>query len=123
MSDICPVVRIADENAPGGFVEINESDFDPKTHQLYAEGANDGAGEDADALRAQIERLGGKAHHKAGVEKLQSILDGLLDAKHDDAGGKSIRELNADLESLGIEIDPADSPADKAAKIAAALEA
>lgn len=118
MSDICPVVRIADDKAPGGFVEINESDFDPKVHERYE--ANGDV--EADALRAHIERLGGKAHHKAGVEKLQSILDGLLDAPHEDAGGKSIRELNADCESLGIEIDPEDSPAAKAAKIAAALE-
>lgn len=119
MSDTCPVVRIANAKAPGGFVEINESDFDAKVHDVF----EDGGDAEADAIRAQIERLGGKAHHKAGAEKLQSILDGLLDAPHEDAGGKSIRELNADSESLGIEIDPEDSPSAKAAKIAAALEA
>ena len=37
MSDICPVVRIADDKAPGGFVEINETDFDAKIHEVYVE--------------------------------------------------------------------------------------
>jgi len=37
MSDTCPVVRIADDKAPGGFVEINEADFDAKIHEVYVE--------------------------------------------------------------------------------------
>lgn len=78
---------------------------------------------EAEFLKAKITALGGTFHHKAGSEKLQAILDELLDAPQEDAGGKSIRELNADLESLNIEIDPADGPAAKAAKINAALGA
>jgi hypothetical protein len=35
MGDTCPVVQIADPKAPGGYVEINETDFDPKVHKLY----------------------------------------------------------------------------------------
>jgi len=31
----CEVVQIADPSAPGGFVEINKSDFDEKKHKLY----------------------------------------------------------------------------------------
>lgn len=39
----CPVVRIkSDEHAIyGGFVEINESDFDEKVHKLYEEPTSD----------------------------------------------------------------------------------
>lgn len=116
MSEL-PTMKVV--HAVRGYAIINEADFDPKVHQRYEEGADDGD----DALRAQIERLGGKAHHKAGPDKLQALLDELLDAPHEGAGGKSIRELNADCESLGIEIDPEDSPAAKAAKIAEALGA
>lgn len=106
MSDSCPTVRIVSAEAPGGFVVINESDFDPKAHQLADEKA-EGA-DDADALRARIERLGGKVHHKAGVDKLREALDALLD---DDSDGVSRRELNADLAALEVEFDP---DADKA---------
>lgn len=35
LSDTCPVVQVVDKNAPGGFVEINESDFDDKKHTVY----------------------------------------------------------------------------------------
>ncbi|MCA3700813.1 MAG: hypothetical protein IOB84_13655 [Brevundimonas sp.] len=45
------------------------------------------------------------------------------DAPHEDAGGLTTRELNADLEAAGIEIDPADAPADKAAKLSDAQAA
>ena len=31
----CPTIRIKDDKAPGGFVEINESDYDPKKHTIY----------------------------------------------------------------------------------------
>lgn len=113
MSEL-PTMKVV--HAVRGYAIINESDFDPKVHERYQEGGDPAA----DALRAQIESLGGKAHHKAGVEKLQAILDGLLDAPHEDAGGRSIRELNADCESLGIAIEPQDTPAAKAQKIAAA---
>lgn len=101
MSDSCPTVRVASEAAPGGYVVINEADFDPEVHELYA-GAPEGAA-DADALRARIERLGGKAHHKAGHDKLREALDALLD---DDSDGISRRELNADLTKLEVEFDP-----------------
>lgn len=39
MMNTCPVVRIVwHANAEyGGFVEINESDFDPKIHTLFVE--------------------------------------------------------------------------------------
>jgi hypothetical protein len=43
-----------------------------------------------------------------------------LETSHPEANGLTMRELNADLESAGLEIDPADSPADKLAKIEAA---
>jgi hypothetical protein len=32
MSDTCATVKIKDANAPGGFVVINEEDFDEKIH-------------------------------------------------------------------------------------------
>lgn len=35
MSDFCATVQIADDKAPGGFVVINEADFDAKAHRLY----------------------------------------------------------------------------------------
>lgn len=37
MSESCPTVRVADENAPGGYVVINEADFDAKAHRIYSE--------------------------------------------------------------------------------------
>lgn len=43
-----------------------------------------------------------------------------LDVSHDEANGLTTRELNADLEAAGVEIDPEDSPAEKLAKIEAA---
>lgn len=46
-----------------------------------------------------------------------------LDVPQPDANGLTIRELNADLESAGVEIDPADSPAQKLAKLEAAKAA
>ena len=37
MSDTCPTVKIKDDSAPGGYVVINEEDFDEKIHtQLTA---------------------------------------------------------------------------------------
>lgn len=39
MADTCPVVQIAVPTAPGGFVEINATDYDPKIHKLYVEPA------------------------------------------------------------------------------------
>lgn len=35
MSETCPTVRIQDGH--GGFIIINESDFDPKAHKKYVE--------------------------------------------------------------------------------------
>ena len=37
----CPVVRIVwpDNAEHGGFVEINESDYDPAKHELFTESA------------------------------------------------------------------------------------
>lgn len=35
MSDSCPTVEIDDPNAPGGYVIINEEDFNPEKHKLY----------------------------------------------------------------------------------------
>lgn len=46
-----------------------------------------------------------------------------LDAPNEDAGGLTHRELNADLTELGIEIDPADTAAQKLAKRDEAREA
>jgi hypothetical protein len=39
MSGSCPVVRIKHEASTiyGGFLEINESDFDPKIHELFSD--------------------------------------------------------------------------------------
>jgi len=54
-------------------------------------------------LRARITALGGKAHHKAGVDKLTEVLNALLD---DTSEGLSRREINADLENLKVEFDP-----------------
>lgn len=59
--------------------------------------------EEIDRLRARITALGGKAHHKAGVDKLTEVLNALLD---DASEGLSRREINADLENLKVEFDP-----------------
>lgn len=56
-----------------------------------------------DRLRARITALGGKAHHKAGVDKLTEVLNALLD---DTSEGLSRREINADLTALNVEFDP-----------------
>lgn len=62
---------------------------------------------DADAeierLRARIIAMGGKPHHKAGLEKLQEAFNAMLD---DTSEGLSRREIIADLESAGVEFDP-----------------
>lgn len=34
--ETCPTVRIAAPETPGGFIIINETDFDPKVHTLFA---------------------------------------------------------------------------------------
>lgn len=36
MSDACPIVRIVSDNPSheGGFIEINESDYNPEIHTL-----------------------------------------------------------------------------------------
>lgn len=59
--------------------------------------------DEIDRLRARITALGGKAHHKAGVDKLTEALNALLD---DTSEGLSRREINADLENLKVEFDP-----------------
>lgn len=58
---------------------------------------------EADRLRARIVALGGKAHHKAGLEKLRETFDAMLD---DTSEGLSRREINADLEAARVEFDP-----------------
>ena len=35
MADSCPTVQIDDPKAPGGYVVINEEDFNPEKHKLY----------------------------------------------------------------------------------------
>jgi hypothetical protein len=37
MADSCPTVRIDVPTAPGGYVVINEEDFDPKTMKIWIE--------------------------------------------------------------------------------------
>lgn len=59
--------------------------------------------DEIDRLRARITALGGKAHHKAGVDKLTQVLNALLD---DTSEGLSRREINADLTALNVEFDP-----------------
>lgn len=59
--------------------------------------------DEIDRLRARITALGGKAHHKAGVDKLTEVLNALLD---DTSEGLSRREINADLTALNVEFDP-----------------
>lgn len=54
-------------------------------------------------LRAHIIAMGGKPHHKAGLEKLQDAFNALLD---DTSEGLSRREINADLTEMGVEFDP-----------------
>jgi hypothetical protein len=39
MSDTCETVKIVDENAPGGHVIINKSDFNEDEHELFDESA------------------------------------------------------------------------------------
>jgi hypothetical protein len=94
---------------------------DPLDHDRDGKPGGSAAGE-ADAIRERIIKLGGSFHHKAGVEKLTDALNELLDATHDDAGGLSHRELNADLEAAGVEFDPYASPADKFALLNAATQ-
>jgi hypothetical protein len=85
---------------------------DPLDHDGYGKPGGSAAGE-ADAVRERITKLGGTFHHKAGVGKLTEALNALLDVTHDDAGGLSHRELNADLEAAGVAFDPYASPAEK----------
>lgn len=59
--------------------------------------------DEIDRLRARITALGGKAHHKAGVDKLTEVLNALLDGTSE---GLSRREINADLTALNVEFDP-----------------
>lgn len=35
MEETCPTVKVVSSAAPGGFVIINHSDFDPKVHTLF----------------------------------------------------------------------------------------
>lgn len=35
MSDTCETVKVASETAPGGYIAINKSDFDPAIHRLF----------------------------------------------------------------------------------------
>jgi len=96
MSDSCPTVRIADAKAPGGFVVINEADYDAKAHKIYADPLDhDGDG-------------------KKGGAKAQPAPDP-LDVPQPEAGGLTIREVHADLEAAHIEIDPSAPVTAKAA--------
>jgi hypothetical protein len=36
MHGTCPTVKVKDDSAPGGFVVINESDFDAHKHERHA---------------------------------------------------------------------------------------
>jgi hypothetical protein len=55
MSDACPTVQIADDKAPGGFVVINEADFDAKAHRLYSEAPAKAPAAKKDAPAAKAE--------------------------------------------------------------------
>lgn len=54
---------------------------------------------------------------------IEAYLAGDLDKPLADAGGLSRRELNADLEVLGLEIEPDEAPADTVSRIADARHA
>lgn len=102
-----PVVRIVwpANAAYGGFVEINETDFDPATHERWF----DPLDRDRDG-------------HRGGSKKKAPEVDP-LDIPHEDAGGLTLRELHADAEALGIEIDPLGLVSDLFAKVQAAKAA
>lgn len=46
MSDIVKVIRIVRPECPGGFCEINASDFDPSKHKVFGAKEEDAPGED-----------------------------------------------------------------------------
>lgn len=58
MPDTCPTVKIKDSKAPGGFVVINEEDFDEKKHTKLSA-----------AEEAKVEAAVEKAATKLGEEK------------------------------------------------------
>lgn len=82
MSGACPVVRIVwPANAEyGGFVEINESDFDPEIHTLFEEGSTADSNGDGKVsigeLRDALTARGIEFDPKAKKAALQALLDG-----------------------------------------------
>jgi len=118
----------------GDYVLINEEDFDPEVHTAFAPGTapatpepvvipDDWAGLHW-ATRVKLAKsIKGDDADLTADEANEVITNHLLDVTHDDAGGLSHRELNASPEGLGIKIDPADTPADKARKISEAKAA
>ena len=62
MADTCETVKIRDDKAPGGFVVINEEDFDEKIHTKLSPAAEAKA---EDAAAKVIERAEAKAEKDA----------------------------------------------------------
>ena len=58
MADTLPTVKIQDGH--GGFIIINESDFDPKIHKRLSEKAEKAADDAAEVATAKVEKAEAK---------------------------------------------------------------
>lgn len=85
MSESCPTVRVADENAPGGFVVINAVDFDVDTRELYVDPEDDGlAGLTVKALKALAAERGVDLGDAAKKEDIIAALELAAEAGDDE---------------------------------------
>lgn len=66
-------VKIVDDNAPGGHVVINKSDFDAKKHEVFEEVS--AAGMTVAELKDALDKAGIKYEAKASKADLQKLLD------------------------------------------------
>lgn len=67
MGDI-PTVKI--KNPVRGFAIINESDFDPKVHELF-----DAPKDEKEVVTAELDRRGIEYDGRLGVAKLRALLE------------------------------------------------
>ena len=88
MSDILPVVRVKRDGAPGGFVEINESDL-TDDDVLYEEGGSGGGSKflNVNEIKAALP--------DATDDELHTMLDTETKGKN---RPKAIEAINAEIE-------------------------
>ena len=56
MSDVLPVIKIVRPECPGGFCEINVSDFDASRDTIFKEGKNPQVKKPAETLSAPMKK-------------------------------------------------------------------